>query len=421
METGVRMTWPRITALRGVAISFLLLATGAVLYATAVNERTMRSLADRSLESTALALSYAAESALRSGDGRSGNEIRGVLSDRVVAYALLADRDGKILFHTNPRLTGSILPGSPAAWLGAGRPFGLRVTLGTGLPAYEYNYIVRRAGGSDLLRIVIHTAPADRILAGARTMWWTVGAVVLLLWGVGVALDRAVARLIERQAEADRRERLALIGRMTATLAHEIRNALGSVKGYTQWVGEKLDATDPRKAGLENALRATGRIESLVNDLLLFSRQERYAVAPVSLASLVKETTATEAAAWHGTVTVEVPEGTAALADPEKVERVVRNAVRNAVEGMGAGGTLRVTSRSAGSWVELRFEDSGPGIPEAEAGKLFTPFHTTKVDGTGLGLAYSKKVVEGMGGSIGLSNVESGRGAVLVVRLPRAR
>jgi two-component system sensor histidine kinase HydH len=419
MAIGMRMRPVQPAVLRAVLVAFLLLSSSAILYATALNERTVETLAARSLESTALALSYAAESALRAGNSRADEEVRGILSDRVVAYALIAGESGEVLFHTNPRLAGSRLREPPGEWLRMGRPFGRRVTLGTGLPAFEYNYILRRAGGGpELLRIVIHTAQADRIIAGAHRMWWTVGIVVLLLWGLGIALDRAVARQLHMQSEADRRERLALIGRMTATLAHEIRNALGSVKGYTQWVNEKVDASDPKKAGLDNALRAAGRIEALVNDLLLFSRQETYDVASIELAPLVRETAAMETVGWPGTLVTDVPSGVTVLADADKLERVLRNAVRNAIEAMAGGGTLRIAARHSGRWTEVRVEDTGPGVPEGDLARLFTPFHTTKADGTGLGLAYSKKVVEGMDGRIELWNREGQGGAVLRLLLP---
>lgn len=287
------------------------------------------------------------------------------------------------------------------------------------MPAYAYDYILHPLdGGPELLRIVLHTTPADRILAGTRRMRWTVAAVLLLLWTVGVALDRTVSRQFRLQAETERRERLALIGQMTATLAHEIRNALGSVKGYTQWVSEKVDPSDPRKAGLESALQAAGRIESLVNELLLFSRQETYATAPVPLLDIVRDTVSAESAGWPGKVEISVEPGACAVTDPEKLGRVLRNAVRNGIEAMGPEGTLRVEGGMDGKWAEIRVVDTGPGIPGAELPKLFTPFHTTKADGTGLGLAYSKKAIEGMGGRIGIRNRDEGNGAVLWLRLP---
>jgi len=242
--------------------------------------------------------------------------------------------------------------------------------------------------------------------------------VLLLLWTVGVALDRMVSRRFRLQEETERRERLALIGQMTATLAHEIRNALGSFKGFTQWVSEKIESSDPRKAGLDNALRAAGRIESLVNELLLFSRQETYATSPVPVLDIVRDTVTAESAGWAGKVESSVEPGACVLADPDKLGRVLRNAIRNAIEAMGPEGTLRVEWWRDGKWAELWVKDTGPGIPGADLPKLFTPFHTTKSDGTGLGLAYSKKAIEGMGGRIGIRNRDGEGGAVLWVRLP---
>jgi C4-dicarboxylate-specific signal transduction histidine kinase len=88
---------------------------------------------------------------------------------------------------------------------------------------------------------------------------------------------------------------------------------------------------------------------------------------------------------------------------------------------MGDEGHLRIVARSDDRGVEIRIEDSGPGIPESEMPRLFTPFHTTKADGTGLGLAYSKKTMEGLTGEIDLANRRETAGAVLTFLLPNAR
>jgi signal transduction histidine kinase len=108
------------------------------------------------------------------------------------------------------------------------------------------------------------------------------------------------------------------------------------------------------------------------------------------------------------------------LADPEKLRRILANGIRNAIQSMGEGGHLRIVARAEDRGVEIRIEDSGPGIPESELPLLFTPFHTTKADGTGLGLAYSKKTVEGMNGEIDLTNRRETAGAVLTILLPNA-
>jgi two-component system, NtrC family, sensor histidine kinase HydH len=412
-----------VVLFRLILFLFLLLSSTAILYGTAVNTRAVRDLAENSMESTALALSTSAESALRSGGNRAEREVRNILSDRVVAYAMIAREDGTILIHTNPGMVGgNIREPELGEWLRSGKTFGRRITLGTGLPAYEFNYLLHGPGGEvEILRLVLHTTRVDRILSDARRMWWTVGGVLVLLWAVGIALDRVFARHLRLQAQVERKERLALIGQMTATLSHEIRNALGSIKGYAQWVDERVEMADPKKKGLAAVLQGTMRIESLVNDLLLFSREETYSVQPVDVGVLVHESIAGEASGWKGEVELDPGEGMVVLADPEKLRRVLANGIRNAIQSMGDQGHLRIVARPDDRRVEIRIEDSGPGIPESEIVHLFTPFHTTKADGTGLGLAYSKKTMEGMNGEIDLANRQETAGAVLTILLPNAR
>ena len=415
------MRFTLLSTLRVILLGFLILSSFAIIYATNQNIRTVESLAVLALESTALSLSSSAESSLRSGESRGGEEIRRIFSDRVVAYALIADKKGQILFHTNPRLAGSFLADESfrQKWPSV-TASGRRIVLGTGLPAYEFNFILHSPDGAEeLLRLVLHTTPADRIVSDARRMWWVGTGVLLLLWTVGILFERVLTRSLRLRVELEEKRQLALIGQMTAVLAHEIRNALGSIKGYAQWVDEKLDPPDPKKAGLAAVLRGTERIESLVQELLLFSRDETFKIEPLDPVPLLHEAVQSAASSWGGKVEFEKKPGTFAKADKEKLRRVFLNGVQNAIQAMGEEGTLRVSVGRDGRWVRVVMEDNGPGIPEEEIPRLFTPFHTTKTDGTGLGLAYSKKVVEGMGGRISLRNREQERGAVLSIQLPR--
>jgi two-component system sensor histidine kinase HydH len=412
----------RKIVLRGALLVFLIISSAAILYTTDQSIRLARSLADQALESTALSLSSSAEMELRAGHGQAGNHMQQLFSDRVVAYALIAHDDGKILFHTNPYLVGSLLAEKGLdQWLKSGKASGGRITLKTGLPAFQFNYPLHRPDGqTELLRLVLHTTPADRIISRTQRMWWTVGLVLAVLWTLGILFERMFLRQLRLREELDKRERMALVGQMTAVLAHEIRNALGGIKGYAQWIGEKMDPADPKKAGVGFVLKGTDRIESLVNDLLLFSRDETYAVIPLEPDPLIRDALAQEASFWEGRVDLSVEPGTRLVADREKLTRVLSNGIQNAIQSMGKDGTLRLSFRSEGRRVEIRIEDSGPGIPEEELPSLFVPFHTTKTSGTGLGLAYSKKIIEGMGGTITLFNRPEGPGACLSIRLPRA-
>lgn len=401
----------------------LLLSSAAILYTAAQNARSVRTLATQALESTALALSSSAESSLRMSGKKADDEMREIFSDRVVAYALITGKDGKILFHTNSGLVGSNLREEGLSqWLQSGKPSGRRITLQTGIPAYEFNYIIHRSNGSpEMLRLVLNTAPADRIVSQARRMWWLVGIILLFLWTVGILFVRMSLRHIHLQEELEQRKRMALIGQMTAVLTHEIRNALGSVKGYTQWVNEKIAESDPRKAGLSMVLKGTDRIESLVNELLLFSREETYNIYPLNLPYLIEEAILSFVPPWKGKVELDIEPETKVMADKEKLHQVLLNGIQNAIQAMGNDGKLFISSHHKGHWVEMKIEDSGPGIPKSELSQLFTPFYTTKTNGTGLGLAYSKKVIERMGGRITLSGRQEGAGAVLTILLKKGK
>ncbi len=123
---------------------------------------------------------------------------------------------------------------------------------------------------------------------------------------------------------------------------------------------------------------------------------------------------------WPGRVELDLEPGLLVRADAEKLERVITNGVHNAIQAMGGAGLLRVILRRQGDRIAIRIEDSGHGIAPEALPKLFTPFYTTRATGTGLGLAYAKKVVAGMGGTIELKNREGATGAIFTVLLPRA-
>lgn len=396
--------------------ALLLFFSAMIVFTTWQSARVLTALAEQSLENTALALSHAAEKALRTQADRG--EVRQVLSDRVVAYALIADGDGTILFHTNRELVGTRLPNERGT---ASAPAGKRIVLGTGLPAYQYDYPLERVGKqSQMLRLVLTTTSADAIVARAERMWWALGAVLALLWTLGLLFERISMRSIRLEEKMERQRRLGLIGQMTAVLAHEIRNALGSVKGSVQLVDEKVPAADPLKPALALAIQGTQRIETLVNDLLLFAREESYRLEAFDLPELVREAARHALEDWEGEVLLDNLPQVRVAADREKLLRVLVNALKNTREAMSVPGRIEISISTKGRWTIMCIADTGTGIAAENIPRLFEPFFTTKTDGTGLGLAYAKKVVDGMLGDITLANRTDGPGAVLTIRLPSA-
>ena len=401
-------------------VAVLLVASAGILSATWLADQAVRSLAQQSLESTARGISLAAEQVLREESGGTVQFER-LFSDRVVAYALIADGGGTVLFHTNPDLRGDAFEDREAFDRAAGGvPASRRALLGTGRPVLLHDRLLQRPGDRPvLLRLALHTVEVDRMAASAGRLWWSVAAVLSLLWAAGLLVVILAARSEAHRRAGERNQALALIGQMTATLAHEIRNAIGGVKGYAQLAAERTDAGDPRAPQLAAVLGGVMRIERLVGDLLAYSREERFTIAEVDPAPLLSAI-ASSVGDWAGRVELDLEPGVRVKADAEKLERALSNGVLNALQAMGGSGLLRVVLRRKGGLAALRIEDTGGGIGPETLPKLFTPFYTTRASGTGLGLAYAKKVVEGMGGTIELTNREDAAGAALTVLLPRA-
>jgi len=355
--------------------------------------------------------------------GKDSSDMNAIFSDRIVAYALVAQKDGSILFHTNSALINTKLSTQEMEnWLSAGTFASRRIILGTGVPAYEFNFVMYRQNKSpDMLRLVLQTTSADKMIRQAGRMWWITGFLICLLWTAGILFERFFTNRVKTQAARENQKRLTLIGQMTASLAHEIRNALGSVKGYAQWLEEKASEGSPEKEALSTVVKGSLRIEALVHELLLYSKEETYHNEPVELDPLIREAIASSMTDGSARIELDISPGTSVKVDREKLIRVIVNGIRNALDAMAENGRLRISTHEKSGWVAINIEDTGKGISEKDRDRLFTPFYTTKTDGTGLGLAYAKKIVDGMGGTIKLTNRTNGTGAVLTVQLPNGR
>ncbi len=408
--------------LRFSLLFLLLILSLAIIFTTDRNVQIVTTLAIQSLTDTAEGLSLAAENELRSSGEWASSEIRKIFSDRIVAYALIAREDGAILFHTNPALINTKLFSvqDMEKWMSAGTDTSQRITLGTGMPAYEFNFIIGPEESPEMLQLVLQTTNADEMIRQARSMWLITGMLIVLLWTAGIIFERFFTHRIKTQAARENQKRLTLIGQMTASLAHEIRNALGSIKGYAQWLEEKADEGSPQKEALAMVVTGSMRIEALVRELLLYSKDESYHSEAVELGPLITEALASSPG-LSADAEMGISPGASVKADREKLLRVMVNGIRNAADSMGDGGRLRIYSTENSRWASICIEDTGTGISEKDRDRIFTPFYTTKTDGTGLGLAYAKKVIEGMGGTIALSNKSGGAGAVLTIQLPSGR
>jgi two-component system, NtrC family, sensor histidine kinase HydH len=215
-------------------------------------------------------------------------------------------------------------------------------------------------------------------------------------------------RLEQAQAEARRSERLAALGQLSAGLAHEIRNPLGVIKGSAEMLTQKLKDSNPLATELAGYISTeTNRLSALVTRFLDFARPLHADLTPQDITAVLDRALNDVAQLWKGElVRVEKsyePNLPLVGVDEALCEQAFLNIVQNAYDAMSAtGGVLRVTAGRprTGDGVEVRIEDTGPGIPVELREQIFNPFVTTKKTGVGLGLSIVSKIIDGHRGSI---------------------
>lgn len=227
---------------------------------------------------------------------------------------------------------------------------------------------------------------------------------------------------LERSLEAH--ERLAMIGKLAAGVAHELNNPLDGVLRYVNMAVEKLPKEAPQVTYLHEARRGLRRMADIVRDLLQFSRNAAAESADEDAERLARDAVEQVVAAAANRAVVEAAFNfpVSGLHLPRGMFQVFGNLARNAVDAMPNGGTLRVAATVADGRVRIEFRDSGTGIPEEIRERIFEPFFTTKEvgKGTGLGLPICQRIVERLGGRLSLES-EVGRGTTVSLDLPVRR
>ena len=254
-----------------------------------------------------------------------------------------------------------------------------------------------------------------------------------------------VTNVVEMESQLRQSERLAAVGEMAAKMAHEIRNPLAAISGSVQVLQRDLDpAQADGEAGqlMEIVVSEAQRLGGLIEDFLTYAQPRPLRREFTDLGRLCRDVAKMADATRAPGVDFELnlEEGVEVAVDQGQLRQVVWNLMRNAMEAVGAEGTVAVSARAIDAaaaqahraegrndameavpaesrWAEIAVRDTGPGITREAYGRLFEPFFTTKEAGTGLGLATVHRIVEGHGGTLMVDRGE-GRGARIAVRLP---
>jgi signal transduction histidine kinase len=223
--------------------------------------------------------------------------------------------------------------------------------------------------------------------------------IVAILLGLLVERERAKHRALI-QAES-----LAAVGRTVSEIAHDMKTPLMAIGGFTTQVLRCLSPDDPKYGKLEIAVKQTARLEAMVRELLDFGKPLELNRCKVDLNEILQEALAlSQPLADQKQVNLKTdlyPSAPELMLDSQRVLKVLVNLITNAVQVSPVGEEVWVRTRSDNGAVFLEVSDRGSGIKQKDKGMVFRPFFSTKEDGTGLGLAVSKKIVETHGGKIG--------------------
>ncbi|MBP1596212.1 MAG: sensor histidine kinase [Acidobacteria bacterium] len=350
----------------------------------------------------------------------------------VVAFMALVDEAGQISASAGDRFASAF--SGPAGFLHAGE---------AGLYVYDQPLQMPGRGGGQgglgagpgfgggqgrrapprALRIGVYSASADFIRWQAITHLVINGIAIGTLVLLAGYFLRTLRRFLQLKAREESARHLTALGAMAATLAHEIRNPLGAMKGLTQLAQEDLPGDHKTQTLMSTVVHEAERLEQLVTDLLTFARPRDPQISRFDFSHLLSDVQSVlqpkldaaqlrmEATSGNGNLVIASDEG--------GVRQILLNVLLNAMESTPAGGEISVTVRvdEKNRQLVAEIDDSGSGIGARDPEELFQPFATTKTKGTGLGLPISRQIAERLGGTLNLANRQAG-GARCTLRLP---
>ena len=235
-------------------------------------------------------------------------------------------------------------------------------------------------------------------------------------------LEEAHRQLLQSHHQIVQMERLATLGEMSATLAHQIRNPLVSIGGFARRLSQMSPEDSPPRQYLEIIQREVQRLEEIVKDILSVFRGIRPQFIPGDLNQIVREclTFYQDRIKGQGVNLRAHLERKLPLVplDATQMQQALSNLLDNALEAMPEGGDLQVSTFNSPEAVHLEITDTGPGIPPGAMEAIFDPLFTTKAEGTGLGLTLTHRIISNHQGRIEVRNLPE-RGATFSISLPR--
>jgi PAS domain S-box-containing protein len=241
-----------------------------------------------------------------------------------------------------------------------------------------------------------------------------------MIGAILIFTDLTQMKLLQDQVEL--KKRLAVMGEMSAWIAHEFRNYMATIFGFARLLSKKMEGNDPRQGMINSITNELSAMERLITELLSYGRKTALHTAAVALVPLLEElreqfvaTGSYSHIRWSFSFREHIPD---ISLDPLLIRQALSNLIQNALEAMEDEGILhlRVDLRPEGM-VRIEITDTGRGISKENLDKVFLPFFTTKEKGTGLGLALVHKIILSHNGQIFIESIE-GKGTTFMINLP---
>jgi two-component system sensor histidine kinase PilS (NtrC family) len=241
---------------------------------------------------------------------------------------------------------------------------------------------------------------------------------------IGVCQDlSSIKQMEQRMRQADR---LATVGRLSANMAHEIRNPLASISGAVEALAKELPPDEARNRLVEIVLKESGRLNHIVADFLEYARPAPLAPLDVDLAQILDEVLLLiehRSLPPNLKIMREYADTLPVRVDPQQMRQAIWNLCLNAVQSMPDGGEMRVggclSSGPGRERIQVWIADGGHGIPDEDLPHIFEPFYSTKAEGSGIGLALVYRVLQDHGGHIEARS-RLGEGTTFTLTLPAA-
>ena len=236
-----------------------------------------------------------------------------------------------------------------------------------------------------------------------------------------VLILRDMSAIKEMEMQLERSRRMAALGKMAAGIAHEIRNPLGTLRGFAQFFGNQEDTSEEKKEYSRLMISEIDRLNQTVSGLLQFSRPRDPERVKIQIDTLFAKTVSMMAADLKSKeieLKLQKNTGIQLKADPDLMLQVLMNLLKNSINSISSGGMITLECRQDDRFVIITISDNGCGMSSEIRERMFDPFYTTSRSGTGLGLAVSHQIVDQHGGSFEIQT-QPGLGTSISVLLPR--